>query len=74
MTTQHDQRNTPAPPTLAEWIRRSMRDRLRAADKLRMEYMDAAYTPIGQRALVMLGTALLVLVINLATLGVLLFH
>jgi hypothetical protein len=51
------------------WASRNMR----AADRLRMEYVDAAYTPIGQRALVMFGVAFLVLVVNLAVLGALLF-
>lgn len=73
MTTQDERPDRFAPPGKAERVRQWIAGRLRAADRIRMEYMDAAFTPIGQRALVMLGAALMVLVVNLAALGALLF-
>lgn len=73
MTTQDERRETSATPGKAERIRWWASRRLRAADRVRIEYVDAAYTPIGQRALVMFGAALLVLIINLIVLGAQLF-
>jgi hypothetical protein len=73
VTTQDEHRDVTAPPGKAERVAGWMSRQVRSADRLRMEYLDAAYTPIGQRALVMFGAALLVLIVNLAVLGALLF-
>lgn len=43
------------------------RQRLRAADRLRLEYIEAWYTPIGQRALQLTGGLALLNVIVFVT-------
>lgn len=73
MTTQEGRREDLAPQGKAEQVKQWASRRLRAADRLRMEYVEAVYTPIGQRALVMFSAALMVLLVNLGVLGALLF-
>lgn len=43
----------PAKPAMPDRLKSAVRERLRAADRLRLEYVEAWYTPIGQRALQM---------------------
>lgn len=39
--------------SLPDRLKSAVRERIRAADHIRLEYVEAWYTPIGQRALTM---------------------
>lgn len=71
MTTQDD-RPPVAPPGKTERLRSWTSRRLRAADRVRISFVEASFTEIGQYSLVMFGLALCVLVVNLAWLGAIL--
>lgn len=68
-----EQDETRGRPERADRVKQATHDRLRKLDKLRLEYVEAAYTKIGQRALAMWITGTLWAALNGILLVILIF-